>query len=202
MLLLIDNYDSFTYNVQHYFAMQDINVIVKRNDAITIAEIESLNPNFLVISPGPCSPNEAGISLAAVALFAGRIPILGICLGHQCIVQHFGGKIVRANRVMHGKTSFIKHNAFGLFANCANPLEVMRYHSLIADRDTLPAELKITAAIESSGEIMAVQHQTLPVYGVQFHPESIKTHDGLMIIKNFINQRNIDEQLYLSSFSG
>lgn len=187
MLLLIDNYDSFTYNVQHYFLQLGIEVVVKRNDAITVQEITALQPAYIVISPGPCSPNEAGISLDVVATFCGKIPLLGICLGHQCIVQYFGGKVIRAKQVMHGKTSKINHSQTGLFLNCPNPLEIMRYHSLLAESESLPSCLDIVATTEDDKkEIMAIQHRQLPIWGVQFHPESIKTEKGLDILQNFL----------------
>lgn len=187
MLLLIDNYDSFTYNVVHYFLQLQVDVVVKRHDAITIDEIKLLKPKYIVISPGPCTPNEAGISLSVIAEFAGKIPLLGICLGHQCIVQHFGGHIIRADCVMHGKTSTIQHNSDGIFKDCSNPLQVMRYHSLLADADTLPDCFHLTAITQDEKkQIMAIQHKELPIWGVQFHPESIKTDCGLQMLKNFI----------------
>lgn len=160
-------------------------VVVKRHDAVTIAEIVALQPQQIVISPGPCSPREAGISLAVIQEFAGQIPLLGICLGHQCIVHHFGGKIVRAAQPMHGKTSQLQHRGDDLFKNCLNPLQVMRYHSLLAEPESLPQELEVTA-VTADAEIMAVRHMNLPIWGVQFHPESIKTACGLQLLENFL----------------
>ncbi len=160
-------------------------VVVKRHDAVTIAEIVALQPQQIVISPGPFSPREAGISLAVIQEFAGQIPLLGICLGHQCIVHHFGGKIVRAAQPMHGKTSQLQHRGDDLFKNCLNPLQVMRYHSLLAEPESLPQELEVTA-VTADAEIMAVRHMNLPIWGVQFHPESIKTACGLQLLENFL----------------
>jgi para-aminobenzoate synthetase component II len=188
MLLLIDNYDSFTFNISHYLQYLGAEVVVKRHDAITVPEIAELMPEQIVISPGPCTPHDAGISLSVIAEFGGQIPLLGICLGHQCIVQHFGGDIVRAKRIMHGKTSWVHHQYDPLFAHCSNPFEVMRYHSLIALPDTLPTVLDViaTTPYEEELEIMAVKHSKWPIWGVQFHPESIKTESGLQILKNFL----------------
>jgi len=171
---MIDNYDSFTFNLVHYFEELGQTIVVKRNDEITISEISQLNPDYLVISPGPCDPNSAGISLSVVEHFKGRIPLLGVCLGHQTIAQHFGAQVVKANQVMHGKTSLINHNGQGLFKGLAQPLEVTRYHSLIVNKSTLPPELNVTAWTEDAhgevNEIMAIEHNTLPIMGVQFHP--------------------------------
>ena len=190
MILLIDNYDSFTYNVVHYFEILGCEVVVKRNDEITLAEIKALDPSHIVISPGPCTPNEAGISLAVIAEFSDKIPLLGICLGHQSIVQHFGGKIVRAERVMHGKTSMLAHTGKDLFVDCPLPLQVMRYHSLLVEPASLPEVFDVTAWTEDANgqmaEIMAVRHRTRPVWGVQFHPESILSQDGLHVLQNFL----------------
>lgn len=185
MLLLIDNYDSFTYNLAQYFGELGAAVQVVRNDQISIAEIAELAPQSIVISPGPCTPNEAGISLAVVTQFAGKIPILGVCLGHQAIGQACGGKVVRAAQVMHGKTSQIFHDSQGIFANIPNPMQATRYHSLLVEAESLPSTLQVTAKTES-GEIMALQHREWPVYGVQFHPESILTPHGKALLGNFL----------------
>jgi anthranilate synthase component 2 len=190
MLLMIDNYDSFTYNLVQYFGELQADVRVYRNDKTTVAEIEKLKPSHLVISPGPCTPNEAGISLEAIKYFAGRIPILGVCLGHQAIGQAFGGKIVHANAIMHGKTSMIYHRCEGVFKGIESPLEATRYHSLVIEKQSLPDCLAITAWTENSkgglDEIMGVRHKTLEVEGVQFHPESILTQHGHAMLKNFL----------------
>ena len=182
--------DSFTYNVVQYFAELGADVRVYRNDEITIEQIEALNPDHLVISPGPCTPNEAGISMAVIEHFAGKLPILGICLGHQSIGQVFGGKIIRAGQVMHGKTSDVHHANLGVFANLPNPYKATRYHSLVIDKNHLPDCLEITAWTEnqdgSMEEIMGVRHKTLAVEGVQFHPESILTEHGHALLKNFL----------------
>ena len=190
MLLMIDNYDSFTYNLVQYFGELGEDVRVYRNDEITLEQIEALKPDHLVISPGPCSPNEAGISMAVIRHFAGKIPLLGVCLGHQSIGQVFGGDVVRARQVMHGKTSPIHHADRGVFRSLSNPLTATRYHSLIIDRVTLPDCLEITAWTQhedgSMDEIMGVRHKTLAVEGVQFHPESILTEQGHALLKNFL----------------
>jgi anthranilate synthase component 2 len=185
MLLMIDNYDSFTYNIVQYFGELGENVSVFRNDRITLAEIEELAPERLVISPGPCSPEEAGISVEAIRYFAGKIPILGVCLGHQAIGAAFGGKVVRSAFLMHGKTSPIHHDGRELFKGLPNPFEATRYHSLVVERDTLPAPLEITAWV-ADGEIMGLRHRELPIWGVQFHPESILTLCGMDILRNFL----------------
>jgi len=185
MLLMIDNYDSFTYNIVQYFGQLGEDVQVHRNDRITLAEIESLQPARLVISPGPCSPEEAGISVAAIRHFAGRIPILGVCLGHQAIGAAFGGNVVRSVSLMHGKTSPILHDGRELFSGLPNPFLATRYHSLIVDRSTLPECLEVTAWVEN-GEIMGMRHRELPVWGVQFHPESILTEGGMDLLRNFL----------------
>ncbi|EGV52329.1 anthranilate synthase component II [Candidatus Endoriftia persephone] len=190
MLLMIDNYDSFTYNLVQYFGELGAEVVVKRNDEITIDDIEALQPNHLVISPGPCTPSEAGISVAAIKAFAGRIPLLGVCLGHQSIGQAFGGKIVHAREVMHGKTSPIHHADRGVFSGLENPFEATRYHSLVIEKASLPDCLEITAWTERDGEmdeIMGVRHKELDVQGVQFHPESILTRHGHDMLSNFID---------------
>ena len=190
MLLMIDNYDSFTYNVVQYLAELGADVQVYRNDEITIEQIEALNPERLVISPGPCTPNEAGISMAAIEHFAGKLPILGVCLGHQAIGQVFGGNVIRAGRVMHGKVSPVFHNDTSVFRGLNNPLQATRYHSLVIDKDTLPDCLEVTAWTRNDDgsveEIMGVRHKTLPIEGVQFHPESIMTEQGHELLRNFL----------------
>jgi len=193
MLLMIDNYDSFTYNLVQYFGELGADVQVFRNDQITIEEIEKLNPEHLVISPGPCTPNEAGISIEAIKHFAGKLPILGVCLGHQSIGQAFGGKIVHANQIMHGKTSMVKHNDVGVFKGLSNPLEATRYHSLVIDKASLPDCFEITAWTENDSgeidEIMGVRHKEMAIEGVQFHPESILTQHGHDMLKNYLEQK-------------
>ncbi len=186
MMLLIDNYDSFTYNLAQYFGELGQDVEVIRNDAIDLEGIKALRPERIVVSPGPCTPNEAGISVPLIKELAGKLPILGVCLGHQSIGAAFGGNIVRAKRVMHGKTSTVTHNRQDCFAEIPTPFTVVRYHSLVIDRVTLPKELSITAESDD-GEIMGVRHKTLPVWGVQFHPESIITEHGHDLLKNFLN---------------
>ncbi|RUM44206.1 MAG: anthranilate/aminodeoxychorismate synthase component II [Desulfurobacterium sp.] len=186
MIIMIDNYDSFTYNVVQYFGKLGADIRVFRNDKITIDEIEKMKPEALVISPGPCTPREAGISVEAIRHFAGKLPILGICLGHQSIGFAFGGKIVRAKKLMHGKASLIIHNERDLFEGMKNPFSAIRYHSLVIDRETLPDVFEVTAESEDDREIMGIKHKTLPIYGVQFHPESILTEDGIRIIENFL----------------
>jgi len=185
MLLMIDNYDSFTYNLVQYLGQLGEQVAVYRNDRITLEEIEILAPERIVVSPGPCTPLEAGISVPAIRHFAGRIPILGVCLGHQAIGAAFGGNVVRSGYLMHGKTSPIHHDGKGLFKGLPNPFEATRYHSLIVERSTLPECLEITAWVEE-GEIMGMQHKELPLWGVQFHPESILTVNGMDILRNFL----------------
>lgn len=187
MILLIDNYDSFTYNLVQYFAELGEQVVVRRNDEISLTQIAAIRPSSLVISPGPCSPDQAGISLAAIEHFAGRMPILGVCLGHQAIAQVFGAKVVRAQTVMHGKNSLIKHQQRDLFAGLNNPLSVTRYHSLVVQKESLPDEFSIEAWTESDeAEIMALSHKKLPLYGVQFHPEAILTEQGHQLLQNFL----------------
>ena len=190
MLLMIDNYDSFTYNLVQYLGELGADVRVYRNDQITVEEIEALAPERIVISPGPCTPNEAGVSVDTIKTFAGRMPILGVCLGHQSIGQAFGGRIVHAGEIMHGKTSMIHHKDTGVFTGLPNPLEATRYHSLVIEKDSLPACLEITAWTEDGqggvDEIMGVRHRELPVEGVQFHPESILTEHGHNMLKNFL----------------
>jgi len=185
MLLVIDNYDSFTYNLVQYLGELGQDVRVVRNDGIAAADVAGLAPTHIVVSPGPCTPNEAGISLDVIKMYAGKIPILGVCLGHQSIGQAFGGKIVRAARVMHGKTSQIHHDGKGVFAGLPNPFEATRYHSLLIERASVPDCLEVTART-AEDEIMAVRHKTLPVEGVQFHPESFLTTAGKDLLANFI----------------
>ena len=186
-MLLIDNYDSFTYNLVQAFAAMGASVMVYRNDAITIEEGLALDPTHLVISPGPGRPEHAGVSLDMIGAFAGKVPILGVCLGHQSIVQHYGGKIVRAERLMHGKTSMVKHDGETIFDGLSNPFEVGRYHSLCAEQETLPGDLIVTAQTDR-GEIMGVRHKTLQIEGVQFHPESVLTPEGDDLMANFMRQ--------------
>ena len=186
-MLLIDNYDSFTYNLVQAFAAMGADVRVYRNDAITVEEAVALEPTHLVISPGPGRPEDAGRSLAMIEAFAGRVPILGVCLGHQSIVQQQGGRIVRAERLMHGKTSMVKHDGQSIFAGLSNPFEVGRYHSLCAEEESLPENLVVTAQTDR-GEIMGVRHKTLPIEGVQFHPESVLTPEGDALMANFMRQ--------------
>ncbi|MGL5596687.1 MAG: aminodeoxychorismate synthase component II [Aeromonas sp.] len=190
MLLLIDNYDSFTWNLVQYFGALGQAVVVKRNDELTLDAIGLLSPDYLVISPGPCTPNEAGISLDAITHFAGHIPILGVCLGHQSLAQAFGGRVVRARQVMHGKTSLIRHLGEGVFSGLNNPLRVTRYHSLVVERESLPACFDITAWSEHADgrvdEIMGLRHKTLAIEGVQFHPESILSEQGHQLLGNFL----------------
>lgn len=187
-LLLIDNYDSFTYNLVQAFLVLGADVLVYRNDAIAVADALALAPTHLCISPGPGTPYDAGVSMDMIRAFAGRVPVLGVCLGHQSIVEVFGGKVVRAGRLMHGKTSWVEHDERGLFADLPQPCEVGRYHSLIAAPQWLPAELTVTARTPE-GEIMGVRHRDLPVEGVQFHPESILTPHGPRLLGNFLDAR-------------
>lgn len=187
MLLMIDNYDSFTFNLVQYFGELGQDVQVYRNDEITIAEIEARKPQFLVVSPGPCTPREAGISVPAIQHFAGKLPILGVCLGHQSIGEAFGGKIIHAKTLMHGKVSPVFHNGTGVFKGLPSPFNVTRYHSLAIERESLPDCLEITAWTED-GEIMGVRHKTLDIEGVQFHPESILTEHGHAMLENFLNR--------------
>ncbi|MDR3414073.1 MAG: aminodeoxychorismate/anthranilate synthase component II [Formivibrio sp.] len=187
MLLMIDNYDSFTYNLVQYFGELGQEVQVYRNDEITLEQIEALQPQYLVVSPGPCTPHEAGISVSAIKHFAGKLPILGVCLGHQSIGEAFGGKIVHAATLMHGKVSAIEHTGQGVFKDLPSPFDVTRYHSLAIERESLPDCLEITAWT-ADGEIMGVRHKTLAVEGVQFHPESILTEHGHAMLKNFLDR--------------
>ncbi len=192
MLLMIDNYDSFTYNLVQYFGELGEEVMVARNDEITLDTIQQLNPARIVISPGPCTPNEAGISMQLISRFGEKIPMLGVCLGHQSIGQVFGGRIVRARQIMHGKTSLIFHDDKGVFRGIANPFVATRYHSLVIERASIPACLDITAWTED-GEIMGVRHRSLPIEGVQFHPESILSEHGHQLLGNFLRSRHPDE---------
>ncbi|GMR15207.1 MAG: aminodeoxychorismate/anthranilate synthase component II [Gammaproteobacteria bacterium] len=191
MILMIDNYDSFTYNLVQYLGELGEEVETVRNDAITTAQISELSPSGIVISPGPCTPDDAGISLAVVAELGGSFPILGVCLGHQCIGQVFGGHVVRADQVMHGKTSMMHHRGEGVFAGLPQPFEATRYHSLVLQKDAIPECLDVTAWTETAAgereEIMGLKHSSLPIEGVQFHPESILTHCGHDLLQNFIN---------------
>ena len=186
MILMIDNYDSFTYNLVQFLGELGEELIVKRNDEITLDEIEAMSPDYLMISPGPCSPNEAGVSLEVIRTFAGKIPIFGVCLGHQSIAQVFGGDVIRAERLMHGKVSPMIHDGKTVFEGMPNPFNATRYHSLIVKRETLPDCFDISAET-AQGEIMAIRHKYLPVEGVQFHPESIMTEQGKRLLLNFLN---------------
>ncbi|MDX7986252.1 aminodeoxychorismate synthase component II [Xenorhabdus sp. 12] len=189
MLLIIDNYDSFTFNLYQYFCELGTEVLVKRNDELQLEDIEKLAPTHLVISPGPCTPNEAGISLEAISHFAGKVPILGVCLGHQAIGQAFGASVVKAREVMHGKTSLLHHSQQGVFKGLDHPLTVTRYHSLVIAAETLPASFEVTAWSQRDGnvdEIMGIRHRTLPLEGVQFHPESILSEQGHELLNNFL----------------
>ncbi|MBB5349346.1 aminodeoxychorismate/anthranilate synthase component II [Desulfoprunum benzoelyticum] len=192
MLVIIDNYDSFTYNIVQTIAGsarkegREEDIRVYRNDKISIAEIEAMRPDRLLVSPGPCSPQEAGISIAAIRYFSDKVPVLGVCLGHQSMGEAFGGRTIRARRIMHGKTSPIHHDGKGIFTGLANPFDGMRYHSLILEEETLPGCLTITARTDE-GELMAIRHKTLPVEGVQFHPESIMTPAGIRLLQNFMS---------------
>lgn len=185
MILMIDNYDSFTYNLVQYFGEFGYELIVKRNDAITVTEIEQLAPDMIVISPGPCSPNEAGESLHIIEYFVGNIPILGVCLGHQAIAQVFGAKVIRAERLMHGKISPVYHAEVGLHKEMPNPFRATRYHSLIVEKETLPACFEVTAWT-AEGEIMGIRHKEFAIEGVQYHPESIMTEEGKKLLRHFI----------------
>ena len=185
MILVIDNYDSFVYNLVQYFGELGAELVVRRNDEVDLAGIEALRPERIVISPGPCTPTEAGISNAVIREFQGRVPILGVCLGHQCMGEVFGGEVVRADRLMHGKTSPIYHHGENVFEGLPSPFEATRYHSLIVRRESFPACLKVTAET-AEGEIMGLMHRELPIYGVQFHPESILTQEGKRLVRNFM----------------
>lgn len=185
MILIIDNYDSFTFNIVQYLGELGAEVRVVRNDEIRPEQIEEIKPDKLLVSPGPCSPNEAGVSCEVIRRYGTRMPVFGVCLGHQCIGQVYGGRVVRADRLMHGKTSRIFHRGEGIFAGMPKPFEATRYHSLIVERATLPEVLNVTAETDQ-GEIMGLQHRDLPVYGVQFHPESILTQDGKRMLRTFM----------------
>lgn len=207
MLLMIDNYDSFTFNLVHYFRSLGQEVAVHRNNEISLAEIEALAPSYIVISPGPGTPDDAGISLAVVEHFAGKIPLLGVCLGHQCIAQHFGAKVIKAKKVMHGKTSLVSHNGSGLFNQLKQPLEVTRYHSLVVEPSSVPDTLEVSAWTsdgsansleentieENSSEIMALSHKNYAIASVQFHPESILTEQGMQLLNNFLDLYRQDQ---------
>ncbi|UTF59847.1 aminodeoxychorismate/anthranilate synthase component II [Gilvimarinus sp. DA14] len=191
MLLMIDNYDSFTYNLVHYLEDLGVEVLVRRNDCLGLADIERLAPDYLVISPGPGRPADAGICVQAVREFSGKIPILGVCLGHQCIAEAFGGRVIRAHRVMHGKTCPVQHNNTGVFRGLANPLTVTRYHSLVVEPQSLPESFEETGwsfAADGQRDLMGFKHSRLPLEGVQFHPESIKTEQGHQLLQNFLQQ--------------
>ena len=192
MLLMIDNYDSFTYNLVQYLAELGVEVMVRRNDMISVDEVAGLAPSHIVISPGPCTPNEAGISLELVRRLSDRIPMLGVCLGHQCIGQAFGGRIIHAREIMHGKTSMIHHRGEGIFRGLQSPFEATRYHSLVVEKETVPGVLETTAwtslPAKDVDEIMGVRHKSLPVFGVQFHPESILSQHGHDLLQNFLRE--------------
>ena len=190
---MIDNYDSFTYNLVQYLGELGEEVVVSRNDEITLENIAALKPEHIVISPGPCTPNEAGVSVPLIKRFAGEIPILGVCLGHQSIGQAFGGKIVHAKQLMHGKTSYIQHTRQGVFRNLPSPFQATRYHSLVIERASLPECLEVTAWTDD-GEIMGVRHKSLRIEGVQFHPESILTEHGHDLLRNFLREQQSSEQ--------
>jgi para-aminobenzoate synthetase component II len=196
MILMIDNYDSFTYNLVQYLGEMGEELQVIRNDQTSIKGIAEMNPQFLMVSPGPCSPNEAGISLEAIKNFSGKTPIFGVCLGHQSIAQVFGGDVVRAERLMHGKTSMVYHDGKTIFAGLENPFPAARYHSLIVKKESLPDCLEVSAWTEE-GEIMAIRHKTLPVEGVQFHPESILTTSGKQLLRNFISYYKLQQEVKL-----
>ncbi|HET9418153.1 MAG TPA: aminodeoxychorismate/anthranilate synthase component II [Chthoniobacterales bacterium] len=186
MVLLLDNYDSFTYNLAQYFGELGCELVVKRNDEISLEEVAALRPRHICISPGPCTPREAGISKDVILHFGREIPLLGVCLGHQCIAEAYGGKVIRAPRVVHGKASQIRHNGDALFADLPNPFLAGRYHSLLVERNSLPSCLEITAETDD-GEIMALHHREFPVHGVQFHPESVLTQNGRKILERFLS---------------
>lgn len=195
MILMLNNYDSFTYNLVQYIGELGEEIIVKRNDELTVEDIEKMMPSYIMISPGPCTPNEAGISMEVISYFAGKIPIFGVCLGHQSIAQVFGGKIVRSKQLMHGKTSEIFHDGRGIFKEMPIPFVATRYHSLIVKDENLPSCLEVTAWT-SDNEIMAIRHKEFPIEGVQFHPESIMTHNGKRILSNFLNRyKNISTNI-------
>ncbi len=192
MILLIDNYDSFTYNLYQCIGTllqsegSDRRIAVHRNDELTLDQLDALNPTHLIVSPGPCTPDQTGVSMEAIPHFAGKIPILGVCLGHQCIAQAFGGRVSPADRLMHGKTSQVRHDGRTLFAGVANPLTATRYHSLDVSRDGMPEDFEVTAWTEDHDEVMAIRHESMPIEGVQFHPESFLTEQGPKLIANFL----------------
>ena len=190
MIVVIDNYDSFTYNLVQYLGELGADLRVIRNDAATVDEVIAMKPAKIVVSPGPCTPKEAGISCEVIRRLGSRVPLLGVCLGHQCIGDVYGGRVIRAERLMHGKTSMIQHTGRGVLAGMPNPFEAIRYHSLLVERATLPADLEITAET-AEGEIMGLQHRRFPVYGVQFHPESILTQNGKQILKTFLSLHDL-----------
>lgn len=191
MLLLIDNYDSFTYNLLHYLGSLGADVVIRRNDALDVQEAMGMNPAGILLSPGPCDPNQAGICLdLTLAAAETRTPLMGVCLGHQSIGQAFGGKVVQAQDIVHGKTGRIEHNGAGLFAGLPTPFDATRYHSLVVDRPSLPADLNITAELDN-GTIMGLQHRELPIHGVQFHPESIRSEHGHALLQNFLNEMKV-----------
>jgi anthranilate synthase/aminodeoxychorismate synthase-like glutamine amidotransferase len=185
MLLVIDNFDSFTYNLVQYFGKLGVEMEVYRNNAITVAEAVAKNPSRVLISPGPCAPDQAGVSSDIIRAFAGKVPIFGVCLGHQCVGQIYGGKIIRAKNLMHGKTSPVRHNGKDLFQDMSNPFDGTRYHSLVIERSSCPDCLEITAESDD-GEIMGIKHRQLPIWGVQFHPESLATTEGMALLENFL----------------
>ena len=186
MIFMLDNYDSFTFNLVQYLRMIGAEVVVRRNDAVTVKEVMEMSPDAIVVSPGPCSPDQAGISVPLITAASGQIPILGVCLGHQSITQAFGGQVVRAGRIMHGKTSPVRHEGSDVFEGLESPFMATRYHSLVAARDTLPAVLRVTAEATDDGEIMGIAHATHPTWGIQFHPESILTTQGMDLMRNFV----------------
>jgi len=186
MIFMLDNYDSFTFNLVQYLRMLGATVVVRRNDAVTVTDVMDMSPEAIVVSPGPCSPDQAGISVPLITAASGTVPILGVCLGHQSITQAFGGQVVRAGRIMHGKTSPVQHNDTDVFQGLSSPFRATRYHSLVAKRDTLPSELKVTAEATDDGEIMGIAHTSHPTWGIQFHPESILTTEGMALMHNFV----------------
>ncbi|MFN0061701.1 MAG: anthranilate synthase component II [Myxococcaceae bacterium] len=186
MILVVDNYDSFTFNLVQYFLELGAQVDVRRNDAIDVPAVRALSPSHIVLSPGPCTPNEAGVTLPLLQTLSGQLPILGVCLGHQAIGQAFGGRVIRAQRVVHGKSAQVTHSAQGIFRNISQPMEVGRYHSLVIDRSALPSDLEVIATADDDGEIMAVRHKTHPTVGVQFHPESVLSPEGKRLLGNFL----------------
>ena len=186
MIFMLDNYDSFTFNLVQYLQMLGADVVVRRNDEVTVSEISDMKPDAIVVSPGPCTPDEAGISVDLIREMSGKCPLLGVCLGHQSITQAFGGTVVRAARIMHGKTSMVRHDDTDIFQGLSNPFTATRYHSLVAERETLPPVLRITAESEDDGEIMGLQHIEHPTWGVQFHPESVLTTEGMELMRNFV----------------